>query len=72
MAGPNLGPAPGAIGFYFLLVLPFFLQPFGDYAGLSPTCGSARRDGGDPEEAPAQYFILDYPASLFHFWAQPG
>jgi hypothetical protein len=64
---------PGAIGFYFLLVLQFFIQPFGDYFVYRNLWGRANT----PPMAVIlrkrllNTFMLDYSGeAFFYFWAQ--
>ena len=64
---------PGAIGFYVLLVLQFFIQPFGDYLVYRNLWGSANT----PPMAVIlrkrllNTFMLDYSGeAFFYFWAQ--
>ena len=64
---------PGNIGFYLLLVLQFFLQPFGDYFVYRGLWGAANT----PPMAVIlrkrllNTFMLDYSGeAFFYFWAQ--
>jgi hypothetical protein len=64
---------PGAIGFYVLLVLQFFIQPFGDYLVYRNLWGRANT----PPMAVIlrkrllNTFMLDYSGeAFFYFWAQ--
>ena len=64
---------PGAVGFYVLLVLQFFIQPFGDYLVYRNLWGRANT----PPMAVIlrkrllNTFMLDYSGeAFFYFWAQ--
>ncbi len=64
---------PGNIGFYLLLVMQFFLQPFGDYFVYRGLWGTANT----PPMAVIlrkrllNTFMLDYSGeAFFYFWAQ--
>jgi hypothetical protein len=64
---------PGAIGFFVLLVLQFFIQPFGDYLVYRNLWGAANT----PPMAVIlrkrllNTFMLDYSGeAFFYFWAQ--
>jgi hypothetical protein len=64
---------PGNIGFYILLVLQFFLQPFGDYFVYRNLWG---RENTPPMKVILRKrllntFMLDYSGeAFFYFWAQ--
>ena len=64
---------PGAIGFYVLLVLQFFLQPFGDYFVYRNLWGAANTPPMAVilKKRLLNTFMLDYSGeAFFYFWAQ--
>jgi hypothetical protein len=64
---------PGAIGFYLLLVLQFFIQPFGDYFVYRNLWGRANTPPMKVilRKRLLNTFMLDYSGeAFFYFWAQ--
>jgi hypothetical protein len=62
---------PGAIGFYILLVLQFFLQPFGDYFVYRNLWERAPPMAVILKKRLLNTFMLDYSGeAYFYFWAQ--
>jgi hypothetical protein len=64
---------PGAAGFYVLLVLQFFLQPFGDYLVYRNLWGAANTPPMAVilKKRLLNTFMLDYSGeAFFYFWAQ--
>ena len=64
---------PGAIGFYVLLVLQFFIQPFGDYLVYRNLWGRANTPPMAVilKKRLLNTFMLDYSGeAFFYFWAQ--
>ena len=64
---------PGAAGFYVLLVLQFFLQPFGDYFVYRNLWGRANTPPMAVilKKRLLNTFMLDYSGeAYFYFWAQ--
>jgi hypothetical protein len=62
---------PGAVGFYVLLVLQFFLQPFGDYFVYRNLWKRAPPMVVILKKRLLNTFMLDYSGeAYFYFWAQ--
>jgi hypothetical protein len=64
---------PGAVGFYVLLVLQFFIQPFGDYLVYRNLWGAANTPPMAVilKKRLLNTFMLDYSGeAFFYFWAQ--
>ena len=64
---------PGNIGFYILLVLQFFIQPFGDYLVYRNLWGTANTPPMKVilRKRLLNTFMLDYSGeAFFYFWAQ--
>ena len=64
---------PGNIGFYVLLVLQFFIQPFGDYLVYRNLWGEANTPPMKVilRKRLLNTFMLDYSGeAFFYFWAQ--
>jgi hypothetical protein len=67
------GARPGAIGFYVLLVLQFFIQPFGDYFVYRNLWGRANTPPMAVilKKRLLNTFMLDYSGeAFFYFWAR--